>query len=144
MVGVGLGRLWDTRPKVAFAFHLCLTLLLGAAAVVFLLSGRGWWIVLILAVGFLVMAVILVFFTRLAIHEHWQPDDALYGTDTRGRLVNPRAAWASAQAQERILWVLFAASFMFGLILLSSNKGIGAAPIVASLALAIVAMRARK
>jgi hypothetical protein len=112
--------------------------------VVFFRSGTAGWVVLILGVGFLVMAVILVFFTRLAIQDHWQPDDASYATDVRGRLANPRAAWGSAQAQERILWVLFAASFLFGLIVLSSNEGVGAALIVLSLPLAVVAMRAGK
>jgi hypothetical protein len=142
MVGVALGRLWDTHPRFAFVCHLCLTLLLGGAAVVFLLSGRDWWAVLIPTVGFLVMAAILVIFTRLAIQDHWQADDDSYGTDGRGRLVNPRAAWGSAQAQERVLWVLFAACFFGGLILLSSNKGVGATLIVLSLPLAVVAIRA--
>jgi hypothetical protein len=142
MVGVALGRLWDTHPKVAFICHLCLTLILGAAAVLFLLSGTGWWIVLILTVGFLVMAAVLVFFTWLAIQGHWQPDDYSYGTEARGRLANPRVAWGSAQARERVLWVLFAASFLLGLILLASNKGVGGTLIVLSLPLAVVAMRA--
>ncbi len=103
MVGVALGRLWDTHPKVAFVCHLGLTLILGGAAVVFLLSGRGWWAVLILTGGFLIVAAILVFFTWLAIQDHWQPDDSSYSTEARGRLTNPRAAWASAQGQERVL-----------------------------------------
>jgi hypothetical protein len=141
MVGVALDRLWDTNPKVAFALHLGLTLCLGGAAVVFLLSGSDWWVVLILAVGFLVMAAILVFFTRLAIQDHWHADHDSYGTEGRGRLVNPRAAWRSAQAQERVLWVLFAACFFVGLILLSSNKVIGATLIVLSLPLAIMSVR---
>ncbi len=142
MVGVALGRLWDTHPKVAFICHLCLTLFLGGAAVVFLLSGGGWWAVLILTVGFLLMAAILVFFTWLAIQDHWQPDDYSYGTEARGRLANPRAAWGSAQAQERVLWVLFAVCFLLGLILLSSNRGVGVTLVVLSLPLAVVAMRA--
>lgn len=142
MVGVGLGRLWDTHPKVAFAFHLCLTLFLGAAALVFLLSGRDWWAVLILTVGFLVMAAILVIFTRLAIQDDWQPEDDSHATEGRGRLVNPPSAWGSAQAPERVLWVLFAASFLLGLTLLSSNRGVGATLVVLSLPLAVVAMRA--
>jgi multisubunit Na+/H+ antiporter MnhC subunit len=36
------------------------------------------------------MAAILVFFTRLAIQDHWQPDDDSYGTEGRGRHVNHR------------------------------------------------------
>jgi hypothetical protein len=142
MVGVALGRLWDTHPKVAFVCHLCLTLFLGGAAVVFLLSGRNGWAALILTFGSLVMAAILVFFTWLAIQDGWQPDDDSYGTEGRGRLVNPRAAWGSARAQERALWVLFAACFLVGLVLLSSYKVVGAALIVLSLPLAVVAMRA--
>jgi hypothetical protein len=144
MVGVALGRLWDAHPKVAFVCHLGLTVILGGAAVVFLASDRDWWAVLILTVGFLVMAAVLVFFTWLAIQDHWQPDDSSFGTESRGRLANPRAAWGSTQAQERVLWVLFAASFWLGLILLSSNKSVGATLIVLSLPLAVVAMRAGK
>jgi hypothetical protein len=142
MVGVGLGRLWDTHPKAAFLCHLCLTIFLGGAAAEFLLSGGNGWAALVLTVAFLVMAAILVFFTWLAIQNDWQADDDSYGTEGRGRLVNPRAAWGSAQTQERVLWVLFAASFLLGLTLLSSNKGVGAAFIVLSLPLAVVAMRA--
>jgi len=69
MVGVALGRLWDRHPKVAFVCHLCLTLFLGGAAVVFLQSGRNGWAALILTVGSVVMAAILVFFTWLAIQD---------------------------------------------------------------------------
>jgi hypothetical protein len=29
MIGVGLGRLWDTHPRIAFVLHLLLTLYLG-------------------------------------------------------------------------------------------------------------------
>jgi hypothetical protein len=144
MVGVGLGRLWDTHPRFAFVCHLGLTLFLGGAALVFLLSGKDSWVILMLTIGFLVMAALLVFFTWLAIQNRWQPDNSGYGTEGQGRLVNPRAAWGSAQAQERILWVLFAASFLFGLILLLSNKVIGAALIALSLPLAVIAMRAAK
>jgi preprotein translocase subunit SecG len=144
MVGVALGRLWDTHPKLAFVCHLGLTLFLGGAAVVFLLSGGDWWAVVILTVAFLVMAAILVFFTRLAIQDQWQPDDDSDGTEGRGRLVNPRAAWGNAQAQERALWVLFAACFLVGLLLLSSNKGAAATLIILSLPLAAMAMRAAR
>jgi hypothetical protein len=109
--------------------------------VVFLVSGGDWWVVLILAVGFLLMAVILVLFTRLAIQDHWHADHDSYRTERRGRLVNPRAAWRTAQAQERVLWVLFAACFFVGLIWLASNKVVGATLIALSLPIAIVAMR---
>jgi uncharacterized membrane protein len=144
MVGGALGRLWDSHPKVAFVCHLGLTLFLGGAAVAFLLSGGNGWAALILTVGFLVMAAILVLFTWLAIQDHWQADDDSYGTEGRGRLVNPRAAWGSAQAQERVLWVLFGASFLLGLTLLSSNKGVGATLIVLALTLAVRAIRSGK
>jgi hypothetical protein len=142
MVGVGLGRLWDTHPKVAFVCHLGLTLFLGGVAVWFVVSGADGWAVLIVTAGFLVLALLLVFFTWLAIQDHWQPDDSGYGTEGRGRLVNPRAAWGSTGAPERILWVLFAASFLVGLILLSSSKVVGATLVVLSVALAFIAMRA--
>ena len=142
MVGVGLGRLWNTHPRVAFVCHLCLTLFLGGVAVWFVLSGTDGWAVLIVTAAFVVMALLLMFFTWLAIEDHWQPDNSSYGTDGRGRLINPRTAWANTQAQARILWVLFAASFLFGLILLTSNRGVGATLIVLSLPLAAVAIRA--
>ena len=71
MVGIALGRLWDTHPKVAFIAHLGLTLVLGGATVAFLVSHAVWWAVLITALGFSVMAAILVFFTWLAIQEGW-------------------------------------------------------------------------
>lgn len=141
MVGAALGRLWDTHPKLAFVCHLCLTLFLGGAAVVFLLSGGGSWVVVILTIGFVVMAAVLVFFTRRAIQDQWRPDDDANGTEGRGHLVNPRAAWRSAQAQERTLWLLFAACFLIGLLLLSSNKGAATALIIVSLPLSIMAMR---
>jgi hypothetical protein len=142
MVGVALGRLWNTHPKTAFVCHLCLTVLLGGVAVWFVLSGTDGWAVLIVTVAFVAMALLLMFFTWLAIEDRWQPDNSSYGTEGRGRLVNPRAAWGSTQAQARILWVLFAASFLFGLILLTSNGGVGATLIVLSLPLAAVAIRA--
>ena len=142
MVGVGLGRQWDTHPKVAFVCHLCLTAFLGGVALWFALSGTGGSAVLIVTVGFVVMALLLVFFTWLAIQDHWQPDNSSYGTEGRGRLVNPRAAWGSAQTRERVLWASFAAAFLFGLILLPVNGGAGATLIVLSVLLAVIAMRA--
>lgn len=142
MVGVGLGRLWNTHPRVAFVCHLCLTLFLGGVAVWFVLSGTDGWAVVIVTAAFVVMALLLMFFTWLAIEDRWQPDKSSYGAEGRGRLVNPRAAWASTQAQASILWVLFAASFLVGLVLLASNPAIGATLIVISLPLAAVAIRA--
>lgn len=71
MVGVALGRLWDTHPRVAFVFHLALTLMLGGFALVFIMSGKDWGVAVILAIGFLVMAAILVLFTWLAIQDGW-------------------------------------------------------------------------
>jgi hypothetical protein len=142
MVGVALGRLWNTHPRVAFVCHLCLTLFLGTVAVWFVLYGGDWWVVLIVTVGFAVMALLLMFFTWLAIQDRWQPDNSSYETEGSGRLVNARAAWANTQAQARILWVLFAASFVIGLILLSSNGVAGATLIALSLPLAGVAIRA--
>jgi len=75
MVGVGLGRLWDTHPRVAFVFHLILTVMLGGFALSFILSGNNWTAAVILTVGFLIMAAAPVFFTWLAIQDGWSRSD---------------------------------------------------------------------
>lgn len=104
MAGVGLGRLWDTHPKVAFVIHLLLTVYFGVLAVGGFLSGNtGGGVVL--TIGFAVMAGSLVTFTWLAAQSNWQADEASY--DGRGQVVSPRAAWANTRAWGRILWVLF-------------------------------------
>jgi hypothetical protein len=42
MVGVVLGRLWDTHPKVGFVLHFLVTVYLGALAVwLFVTGGTG-------------------------------------------------------------------------------------------------------
>jgi hypothetical protein len=51
MVGVGLGRLWDTHPKVALVLHLLLTVYLGALAVWLFVTGATGTAV-VLAIGF--------------------------------------------------------------------------------------------
>jgi len=71
MVGVGLGRLWDTHPRIAFVFHLGITAMLGGFALSFIVSGNNWTAAVILTIAFVVMAVILVFFTGLAIQDGW-------------------------------------------------------------------------
>ncbi len=71
MVGVALGRLWDTHPRIAFLFHLLITVMLGGFALSFILSGNNTAAAVILGIAFLVMAAILVFFTWLAIQDHW-------------------------------------------------------------------------
>src|SRR5713226_10252309 len=65
MGGVGLGRLWDTHPKVAFVLHLLVTVYLGAlAAWLFVTGATGGGIVLTIA--FAVMVGSLVLFTWFA------------------------------------------------------------------------------
>jgi hypothetical protein len=71
MAGSALGRLWDTHPRVAFAFHLIITAMMGGFAVMFLRSGREWVVALITTAGFMAMAATLVFFIWLAIQDHW-------------------------------------------------------------------------
>jgi hypothetical protein len=141
MVGVALGRLWDTHPRIAFVLHLGITVMLGSFALSFILSGTDWGVAVILSIGFLVMAAILVLLTWLAIKDHWQADDNQYHGESPG-LPSPLAAWGSAQVQERVLWVLFAVAFLFGGALLSAKSGFGVALVVLSLPLAVVAMRA--
>jgi hypothetical protein len=140
MIGVALGRLWDTHPRVAFVLHLGIAVMLGGFALSFILSGNDWGAAVILTIGFLVMTAILVVFTSLAIKDHWQSHDYSYGS----QLPSPRAAWGNAQALERVLWVLFAAAFLSGWVLLSAGSGLGVALVVLSLPLAIVAMRVGK
>jgi hypothetical protein len=71
MAGIGLGRLWDTHPRVAFALHLGITVMLGGFALSFILSRSNWTAALILTIGFLLMAATLVLFTWLAIQDGW-------------------------------------------------------------------------
>ncbi|HEY4888457.1 MAG TPA: hypothetical protein VIJ58_07735 [Candidatus Dormibacteraeota bacterium] len=143
MVGAALGRLWDTHPKVAFVCHLCLTVFLGGAASVFVISGRGGWVVLILAVAFLVMAAVLVFFTWLAIQDHWRPDVSSDSAVPR-QLPSLRVAWGSAQTRERVLWTVFVAVFLVGLVLGMAKNVVGLAFIFLAIALVFVAVRARR
>jgi len=138
MVGVGLGRLWDTHPKVAFVLHLLLTVYLGALAVgLFVTGNTGGGVVL--TIGFAVMAGSLVLLTWLTAQNNWQSDDTSY--DGRGRVVSPRAAWTNTQARGRILWVLFGVAFLSALVLLLAKSIVGIALILMAFVLAIVAMR---
>lgn len=75
MAGFALGRLWDTHPKVAFVLHLIITVMLGGFALMFIQSASDAVVALILTISFLVMGAILVFFTWLAIQDHWQKSD---------------------------------------------------------------------
>jgi hypothetical protein len=70
MAGISLGRLWDTHPRVAFVFHLTITVMLGGFALSFIWSGTQWVVALVLAAGFVLMAASLVFFTWVAIQDH--------------------------------------------------------------------------
>jgi hypothetical protein len=138
MGGVGLGRLWDTHPKVAFVLHLLVTVYLGAIAVwLFVTGATGGAIVLTIA--FAVMAGMLVLFTWLAAQDSWQSEDTSY--DGRGQVVSPRAAWTNTQAPGRILWVLFGVAFLSALVLLIARSVMGVALILVAFVLAIVAMR---
>lgn len=138
MGGVGLGRLWDTHPKVAFVLHLLLTVYFGVLAVGLFLSGNtGGGVVL--TIGFAVMAGSLVTFTWLADQNNWQSDDTSY--EGRGQVVSPRAAWTNTQARGRILWVLFGVAFLSALVLLLAKSFVGIGLILVAFVLAVVAMR---
>ena len=138
MGGVGLGRLWDTHPKVAFVLHLLVTVYLGALAVwLFVTGATGGGVVL--TIGFAVMAGSMVLFTWLAAQDNWQSDDT--SCDGRGQVVSPRTAWTNAQARGRIFWVLFGLVFLAALVLLIAGSLVGVALILVAFVLAIVAMR---
>ncbi len=138
MVGVGLGRLWDTHPKVAFVLHLLVTIYLGALAVwLFVTGATGGGVAL--TIGFAVMAGSLVLFTWLAVQNNWQSNDTSY--DGIGQVVSPRAAWTNTQARGRIFWVLFGVAFLSALMLLLAKSIVGVALILVAFVLAIVAMR---
>jgi hypothetical protein len=138
MGGVGLGRLWDTHPRVAFVLHLLLTVYFGVLAVGLFLSGNtGGGVVL--TIGFAVMAGSLVLFTLLAAQNNWQSDDTSY--DGRGQVVSPRGAWTNTQARGRVLWVLFGVAFLSALVLLLAKSIVGVVLILVAFVLAIVAMQ---
>jgi hypothetical protein len=142
MGGVGLGRLWDTHPKVAVVLHLLLTVYFGVLAVGLFLSGNtGGGVVL--TIGFAVMAGSLVLFALLAAQNNWRSDDTSY--DGRGHVVGPEAAWTNTKARARILWVLFGVAFgvafLSALVLLVAKSIVGVVLILAAYVLAIVAMR---
>jgi hypothetical protein len=137
MVGVGLGRLWDTHPKVALVLHLLVTVWLGAVAVwLFVTDASG--IAVVMTIGFSGMAGTLVLFTWLAARNKWQSEDTSY--DGRRQVVSPRAAWTNTQARARIVWVLFGVAFLSALVLLIARSVVGAALILTAFVLAIVAM----
>ncbi len=138
MVGVALGRLWDTHPKVAFVLHVLVTVYFGALAVwLFVTGATGGGVVLTIA--FAVMVGSLVLFTWFEAKNSWRSDDASY--DGRGQVVSPRAAWTNTQSRGRIVWVLFGVCFLSALVLLLAGSVIGVAMIVVALVLAITAMR---
>ena len=138
MVGVALGRLWDTHPKVAFVLHVLVTVYFGALAVwLFVTGATGAGVVLTIA--FAVMVGSLVLFTWFEAQNSWRSDDASY--DGRGQVVSPRAAWTNTQSRGRIVWVLFGVCFLSAFVLLLAGSVIGVAMIVVALVLAITAMR---
>ena len=138
MIGAGLGRLWDTHPKVAFVLHLLLAVYLGAFAVWLFVTGATG-IAVVVTIGFAVMAGSLALFTWFEAQTNWQPDDA---TDQgRGQVVSPGAAWTNTPARGRILWLLFGGAFLSALVLLLAKSIVGIALILVAFVLAIVAMR---
>jgi hypothetical protein len=138
MGGVGLGRLWDMHPRVAFVLHLLLTVYFGVlAAGLFLTGNTGGGVVL--TIGFAVMAGSLVLFTVLAAQNNWQSDDTSY--DGRGQVVSPREAWTNTQARGRVLWLLFGVAFLSALVLLLAKSIVGVVLILVAFVLAIIAMR---
>ncbi len=140
MGGVGLGRLWDTHPKVAFVLHLLMTVYLGALAVLLFVTGAtGGGVVL--TIGFALMAGSLVFFTWLAAQNNWQSHHTSYDGNGRGQVVSPRAAWTNTQPRGRIFWVLFGVAFLSALVLFLAGSVVGVALILVAFVLAIIAMR---
>lgn len=138
MGGIGLGRLWDTHPKLAFVLHLLLTVYLGALAVwLFVTGATGTGVVV--TVGFAVVVGSLALFTWFEVQNNWQSDDASY--DGTGQVASPRAAWTSTQARGRILWLLFGVAFLAALVLLLAKSIVGVGLILVALVLAIIAMR---
>ena len=140
MGGVGLSRLWSSNPRLAFVLHLLVTLMVGGFALSSTFSGADWKVALVLVVGFVLMAATLIFFTWSAIQDHWQPDTYAY-SDAQP-LPSPRAAWASAKALERVMWLLFALAFLGGFVLAAAKIYAGLVMVVLSLPIAVVAMRA--
>jgi len=138
MIGVGLGRLWDTHPKLAFVLHLLLSLYLGALAVWLFVSGATGTGVVV-TIGFAVMAASLAFFTWSEAQNNWQADNTSY--DGRGQVVSPRAAWSNTKVRGRTLWLLFGAAFLAALVLLLAKSVVGVALILVAFVLAIIAMR---
>ncbi len=114
---------------------------MGGFAVSFVYSGAGWGSVLALGIGFFLMAGSLVFLTWAAIKDQWQPDDYSDGS-VPAALPGLGVVWESAQAQERVLWSLFAVVFLVGLVLGFAKSVLGIALVVLSIALAVVAVRA--
>jgi hypothetical protein len=140
MGGVGLSRLWASHPRLAFVLHLVVTLMIGGFALSLIFSRAGWGSILVLVIGFVVMAGSLVLLTWFAMKDHWQPDD--YSTTNAAPLPSMRDAWGGAKAAERVLWVFFAAAFLGGLVLLVQRSVVGFALVVICIPLAIVAVRA--
>jgi hypothetical protein len=139
MIGVGLGRLWDTHPRIAFVLHLLLTLYLGVLATsLFVRGATGGGIAL--SVVFAIMAASIVLFAWLEAQNGWRSEDTSY--DGSGQVVGPRTAWANTAARGRFLWVLFLIVFVTGLVLTLGRSIAGAPSLVLALGIAIFAMRA--
>lgn len=138
MGGIGLSRLWASNPKIAFFLHLGVTVLAAGATLVVALSGGGWG-TLAVFVAFLLLAASLVFLTWAAIKNGWQPDS--YDGQTGSNVPSPSVAWNNTQAAGRILWIVFALTFLSALAFLLARSPVGIALILVAFVLAVVAMR---
>lgn len=123
---------------MAFVLHLLLTIYIGSLGL-WSLASASTGVMVVLAIGFLLMAGSLVTLTWEAVHNNWQPDYSGYGGG--GQLASPRVAWANTQTWGRILWLLFALAFLSAFVLLAARSIFGVVLIVVAFVLAIVAMR---
>lgn len=139
MTGIALGRLWSSHPRIAFVVHFVFTLIAVGATIGAVTTGPTWAAVLLCCV-LLLMVSSLVFLTWSAAQNGWRPDYE-YGYSGRSML-SPRAAWATAQTSERIIWPVFAVTIVAGLVLLTFANLIGFVLVLFSVALGFVGMRA--
>ena len=114
--------------------------MLGAYEIAFIFGRVGSTGVLIMGIGFTVMAGSLVFLTWDAMNNRWQPDD--YSGSGGQSVPSARAAWAGAKTGERILWPLFGLFFLGGLILMLAHNVVGLVMFALCFPTAILAMLA--
>jgi hypothetical protein len=70
MGGAALGKMWDTHPRLAAFLHSAACVLLAVFTVQFFLA-HDWAGMAIVGIGFVIMAITLVVFTREATGQHW-------------------------------------------------------------------------